>query len=161
MKNINITTPQKTSLVVLRVLIGWHFLYEGIIKLYNPSWTAKGYLLSAELFKPVFQWIASESMISIIDTLNIVGLLIVGVSLLGGLRVKWGCIVGMGLLAMYYLAHPPFSSVPQGPVEGSYWIVNKNLIEIAALFAVYIFPTSSAFSVERFFKRFSKPAVQS
>jgi thiosulfate dehydrogenase (quinone) large subunit len=161
MKNINITTAQKTSLVVLRVLIGWHFLYEGIIKLYNPSWTAKGYLLSAELFKPVFQWIASESMISIIDTLNIVGLLIVGVSLLGGLRVKWGCIVGMGLLAMYYLAHPPFSSVPQGPVEGSYWIVNKNLIEIAALFAVYIFPTSSAFSVERFFKRFSKPAVQS
>jgi thiosulfate dehydrogenase (quinone) large subunit len=161
MKNININTAQKTSLVVLRVLIGWHFLYEGIIKLYNPSWTAKGYLLSAELFKPVFQWMASESMISIIDTLNIVGLLIVGVSLLGGLRVKWGCIVGIGLLAMYYLAHPPFSSVPQGPVEGSYWIVNKNLIEIAALFAVYIFPTSSAFSVERFFKRFSKPAVQS
>jgi thiosulfate dehydrogenase (quinone) large subunit len=161
MKNINITTPQKTSLVVLRVLIGWHFLYEGIIKLYNPSWTAKGYLLSAELFKPVFQWMASESMISIIDTLNIVGLLIVGVSLLGGLRVKWGCIVGIGLLAMYYLAHPPFSSVPQGPEEGSYWIVNKNLIEIAALFAVYIFPTSSAFSVERFFKRLSKPAVQS
>src|SRR5688572_12319023 len=130
MKTINISTAQKTSLVVLRVLIGWHFLYEGIIKLYNPSWTAKGYLLSAELFKPVFQWMASESMISVIDTLNIVGLLIVGVSLLGGLRVKWGCIVGMGLLAMYYLAHPPFSSIPQGPVEGSYWIVNKNLIEI-------------------------------
>jgi thiosulfate dehydrogenase (quinone) large subunit len=161
MKTINISTAQKTSLVVLRVLIGWHFLYEGIIKLYNPSWTAKGYLLSAELFKPVFQWMASESMISVIDTLNIVGLLIVGVSLLGGLRVKWGCIVGMGLLAMYYLAHPPFSSIPQGPVEGSYWIVNKNLIEIAALFAVYIFPTSSAFSVENLFKKITRPAVQS
>ena len=26
------------GLVVLRVLIGWHFLYEGVSKLINPYW---------------------------------------------------------------------------------------------------------------------------
>ncbi len=25
----------------LRMLIGWHFLYEGLIKLFNPGWTSK------------------------------------------------------------------------------------------------------------------------
>ena len=154
------TTTQNTSLVVLRVLIGWHFLYEGIIKLYNPGWTAKGYLLSAEFFRPLFQWMATDGVISVIDTLNVVGLIAAGISLMAGIRVRWGCIIGMGLLIMYYIAHPPFSSIAQGPVEGSYWIVNKNLIEIAALFVIYIFPTSMAFGLERIFRRSDNTVVQ-
>jgi thiosulfate dehydrogenase [quinone] large subunit len=160
MKKFNITSGQKTALVVLRVLIGWHFLYEGIIKMYNPSWTAKGYLLSAEFFRPFFVWLAGESMISIVDTMNIVGLVAVGVSLMLGLRIKWGCIGGIALLAMYYLAHPPFGAIQQGPAEGSYWIVNKNLIEIAALYVLYIFPTAAAFSLEKLFPWKRKAAIQ-
>jgi thiosulfate dehydrogenase [quinone] large subunit len=160
MKQFHISSGQKTALVVLRVLVGWHFLYEGIIKMYNPSWTAKGYLLSAELFGPLFRFLASDSLISVVDTLNIVALVAVGISLMMGIRTKWGCVIGMALLAMYYLAHPPFSSIPQGPVEGSYWIVNKNLIEIAALYVLYIFPAETAFSFERLFSRKAKPVVQ-
>jgi thiosulfate dehydrogenase [quinone] large subunit len=160
MKDFHISSGQKTALVVMRVLVGWHFLYEGIIKMYNPAWTAKGYLLSAELFRPVFRFLASDSLIGITDTLNIAGLVVVGISLMLGLRVRWGAVIGMVLLAMYYLAHPPFSSIPQGPVEGSYWIVNKNLIEIAAVYVIYIFPVSTAFSFEKFFTRKAKPAVQ-
>jgi len=34
-------------LTVLRILIGWHFLYEGIAKLLSPAWTAKYYLLGS------------------------------------------------------------------------------------------------------------------
>jgi thiosulfate dehydrogenase (quinone) large subunit len=161
MKKFHIDSAQKTSLVILRVLIGWHFLYEGIIKLYNPSWTAKGYLLSAELLRPVFAWLASDSLISIVDTLNIATLIFVGITLMIGFKVRWGSIAGMVLLAMYYLAHPPFGAAPQGPAEGSYWIVNKNLIEIAALYVLYIFPVSAAFSIEKLFARKTKPAVQS
>ena len=37
---------QLTSLVALRMLIGWHLLYEGIAKILNPYWTSAGYLLS-------------------------------------------------------------------------------------------------------------------
>ena len=160
MNKPNISSPQSTALVVLRVLIGWHFLYEGVIKMYNPAWTAKGYLLSAELFAPFFRWLASDSMISIVDTVNIVALVAVGLSLMLGLRVKIGSVIGMLLLAMYYLAHPPFGATPQGPVEGSYWIVNKNLIEIAALYVVFLFPVQGAFNLERLFSRKSSPAVQ-
>ena len=28
----------------LRFAIGWHFLYEGVIKLFTDGWTAEGFL---------------------------------------------------------------------------------------------------------------------
>jgi thiosulfate dehydrogenase [quinone] large subunit len=152
MNTLNLSPGQRYGLVMLRIFIGWHFLYEGVIKLYNPSWTSKGYLMSASILKPFFVWMADASVISLIDTLNIVGLIAIGASLLVGLKVRWGCIGGILLLLLYYLAHPPFPSLPQGPSEGSYWIVNKNLIEMAALYVVYFFPTT-AFSVETLFTR--------
>jgi thiosulfate dehydrogenase [quinone] large subunit len=158
MNTQNLTASQRNTLVLLRVLIGWHFLYEGVIKAYNPSWTAKGYLLSASILKPFFAWLAGESMISAINMLNIAGLIIVGVTLLIGIKVRWGCIAGILLLALYYLAHPPFPSLPQGPAEGSYWIVNKNLIEMAALMVIYQFPLTSVFGIEQFFSK-NKPTT--
>jgi thiosulfate dehydrogenase [quinone] large subunit len=148
-----LTSAQGNMLVLLRVLIGWHFLYEGVIKAYNPSWTSKGYLLSASILKPFFAWLAGESMISTIDFLNVAGLIAVGASLLLGIKVRWGCIGGILLLALYYLAHPPFPSLPQGPAEGSYWIVNKNLIEIGALLVIYQFPLSTAFGLGNLFSK--------
>jgi thiosulfate dehydrogenase (quinone) large subunit len=150
---LNLSAGQRYGLVLLRILIGWHFLYEGILKLYNPSWTSKGYLLSASILKPFFTWLADESRISFIDSVNVAGLIAVGVSLLIGLKIRWGCIGGMILLALYYLAHPPFPSLPQGPSEGSYWIVNKNLIEIIALYVIYQLPAATSFGLESLFSK--------
>jgi thiosulfate dehydrogenase (quinone) large subunit len=153
MKNYNFTQGQKIGLIFLRILIGWHFLYEGVIKLYNPSWTAKGYLLSAEVMKPFFAMMAKDGVIGVIDTLNIAGLILVGVLLIAGLKTSWAAIGGMLLLAFYYLAHPPFTGITQGPAEGSYWIVNKNLIELAALYVLYQFPTTTSFGLEALFRK--------
>jgi thiosulfate dehydrogenase [quinone] large subunit len=53
---------------------------------------------------------------------------------------------------LYYLAHPAFPWLPQSPSEGSYWLVNKNLIEAAALLVLALFPTEKRFGIERMFK---------
>jgi thiosulfate dehydrogenase (quinone) large subunit len=153
MNTQKLTVVQGYTLVLLRILIGWHFLYEGVIKAYNPSWTSKGYLLSASILKPFFTWLAGQSMIPVIDNLNIIGLIAVGASLLIGMKVRWGCIGGILLLLLYYLAHPPFPGLPQGPAEGSYWIVNKNLIEMAAIFVIYQFPLTSVFGIANLFSK--------
>jgi thiosulfate dehydrogenase [quinone] large subunit len=150
-QTIKLSTAQTSAFVLLRLFVGWHFLYEGVIKLYSPSWTAKGYLLSATYMKPFFQWLAGESMISMVDTLNIAALLLVGIALVIGFKTKLASILGIGLLLMYYLAHPPFPGYPQGITEGSYWIINKNLIEAAALMVIFLFPTSTLFGLERLF----------
>jgi thiosulfate dehydrogenase (quinone) large subunit len=159
MNNPNFSAAQRFALVFLRILIGWHFLYEGVIKAYNPSWTAKGYLLSASVLKPFFAWLASDSLIDAINMLNIAGLMAIGISLIMGLKVRWGCVAGILLLVFYYLAHPPFPGLPQGPSEGSYWIVNKNLIEMSALLVIYQFPMTAVFGLENLFLKKNKTTV--
>ncbi len=144
---------QSNLLILMRILIGWHFLYEGVIKLYNPLWTAKGYLASSEgPFSAVFQWMSSDGMVGIVNTLNIALLLIVGLALILGILEKWGAVAGIALLLLYYLAHPAFPGLNPGPSEGSYWIVNKNLIEAAALGVIYAFPTAHVFGLRRLFQ---------
>ena len=144
------------SLTFLRILIGWHFLYEGLIKLFSsPAWTAKSYLLgSVGPFAPVFKAMASNpTVLFIIDKINIWGLILIGLCLFIGLFAKVFKLFGIILLLLYYLAYPPFASVViNAPVEGSYWIVNKNLIEMAALFVLYLFPTSQISGIDRYFK---------
>ena len=144
------------SLTFLRVLIGWHFLYEGITKLFSiPAWTAKSYLLgSVGPFAPIFKAMASHpTLLLIIDNLNIWGLILIGICLFIGLFARPFKLFGIVLLLLYYLAYPPFATVViNAPAEGSYWIVNKNLIEMAALFVLYLFPSSQISGIDRYFK---------
>ncbi len=149
--------PMLKSLVFLRILIGWHFLYEGVIKLFNPDWTAFGYLATAQgPFKSIFIALTGDGIIGWVDTLNTLVLIFVGVTLILGIFEKWGLIAGMALLLMYYFAHPPFPWLEQRNVEGSYWFVNKNLIELAALWVLYQIPTSTYFGLNYLLKRENK-----
>ncbi|MDP3312865.1 DoxX subfamily [Lutibacter sp.] len=153
MSEITNTRSLRGSIVLLRVLIGWHFLYEGIIKLYNPDWTALGYLSSAQgPFKQVFYAMTNQSFIGWIDGLNMAALIIVGLTFSLGFSEKKGAFIAIGLLAMYYLAHPPFPWLIQINTEGNYWFVNKNLIELAACLIIYQYPTGKYFGLDRFFK---------
>ena len=141
-------------LVVLRIVIGWHFLYEGVIKLYDPEWTSFGYLASAQgPLKQIFLAMTDQAIINWTDGLNIAALIIVGLTLTLGVFERIGTIIGIGLLAMYYLAHPPFPWLEQIRVEGNYWFINKNLIELAALLVIYQLPTGNYFGLNRIIKK--------
>lgn len=143
---MNFSRSQLTSLVVLRLLIGWHFLYEGVTKLFNPYWTSKSYLLTSEgVLQPFFVWLAEEPMLGAVNVANMVLLIGVGVALMLGLLTRVAAVAGIALLLLYYLAHPPLDGMGIGP--GNFWIVNYNLIEIAALLIVYHFPTSRQFGL--------------
>ena len=144
---------QRTALVLLRLLIGWHFLYEGAIKLFNSGWTAKFYLLSSEgIFKPFFNWLAEDGIVGIIDFMNVACLLVVGLSLILGIFERLGACIGIALLLLFYLAHPAFPGLDQAGTEGSYFLINKNLIEAAALYVIFLCPTGSYFGISRYLK---------
>ncbi len=131
-------------LVLLRLFVGWHFLYEGLAKWLQPSWTARGYLQAAEGFlAPFFHWLGSDALLPFSNTLTILALLFVGLSLVLGIWEKWGAWAGMGLLAFFYLAYPPFPGLSAAAsAEGNYFLVNKNLVELAALGVLSVFPSS-------------------
>ena len=163
MENSNYSKLQMTALVGLRLLIGWHFLYEGVVKLLNPNWSSMGYLMGSQGFlKGLFQGIGtSPTMVGIADFVTIWAMIAVGVTLIFGFLLKPAAFAGMFLLALFYLAYPPFPGIESSaPTEGSYIIVNKNLIELFALMVVMAFPTAKSYGIERFFvKSTSVPAT--
>jgi len=147
---------QLYGLVTLRVLIGWHFLFEGISKLINPYWSSAAYLLDSKwLFAGLAKTIVSNpSLLAVSDYVNMWGLTLVGASLLLGLFSRYTTLVGMGFVLLYYIFAPPLLGLEYGrPGEGSYLIVNKNLIEACALWVLYAFPTSHIIGLDRFFSK--------
>lgn len=158
----NYSTTQIVGLTILRVLIGWHFLYEGLIKLYTPGWSAKSYLEASvgplsSMFKALA---ASETMLQITDILNVWGLILIGLGLFVGFCTRISAFSGILLLAFYYLSYPPFADFAvTGYVDGNYWIVNRNLIEMAALFVLMIFPSGQFTGFDRFFYRRKKEVI--
>ncbi|RIJ49992.1 DoxX family protein [Maribellus luteus] len=152
MKNVNYTSWQIAALVILRVLIGWHFLYEGLVKVINPAWSAASFLNAAQgPFANLFKSMASNAAtLDVINFCNQWGLVLVGLSLIVGLLSRWACIGGMALLFMYYISNPPFIGLDAIAVaEGSYLIVNKNLIELFTLFVLFLFPTGEIIGLDR------------
>ncbi|MCC6393048.1 MAG: DoxX family protein [Bryobacterales bacterium] len=130
-------------LALLRMAIGWHFLYEGWTKLLYPGGTAAGYLQSAGgPFAGLFHWLAaSPTRLRAIDLMNEWGLLLTGAALILGILTRPAAIAGMGLLALYYIAYPPlFSPLAETGGEGSYVVVDKNIVELLALAVVFALP---------------------
>ena len=143
---------QLTAVVSLRMLIGWHFMYEGLAKITNPYWTSAGYLQESQgwFSEQFISLAASPGVLTAVDYLNQWGLLLIGLALLVGVFERVAAWAGILLLALYYLAAPPFPGLEYAiPAEGSYLIVNKLLIELAALLVVLGFPTAGRVGLQR------------
>jgi thiosulfate dehydrogenase (quinone) large subunit len=152
MSHYRFSNLQVSALLLLRMLVGWHFLYEGLVKVVNPDWTSAGFLLdSGGFLAGFFKTLASNpSVLNTIDFINMWGLVAIGLGLIAGCFTRVALISGMVLLGFYFLSHPPLVGVRYAvPSEGSYLWVNKNLIEIAALFVLYLFPTERLYGIDR------------
>jgi thiosulfate dehydrogenase [quinone] large subunit len=129
------------AITALRILIGWHFLYEGIAKLTSPSFTAAGYLKQARgPFAGLFRWLAAQpNLLANADLATMWGLTLVGLLLILGLFTRLASLGAIGFLLMFYFATPPFVGYFYSlPSEGSYLLVNKNLVELGALVVVFL-----------------------
>ena len=42
-----LSTFQLVVVTLLRIAIGWHFLYEGVVKLLNPNWSSAAFLIES------------------------------------------------------------------------------------------------------------------
>lgn len=143
---------QQAMLIVLRTLIGWHFLYEGYVKLLHPAWSRSGtplepfssigYLRNASgPFGELFRALADPAWAPWLDKGVAVALFVAGLLLILGLFTQTGGVVALGLLVMFYLSAIPLQGLPEPRAEGTYLIVNKNLIEAAAVALLLAFRT--------------------
>lgn len=153
--NFKNATFVQIILLVLRISIGWHFLYEGLAKLFTGSWSSYNFLkLSRWIFSDFFHWIAeSPEVLKIVDFLNIWGLILIGLGLFFGVFTRVAAAAGVLLLSFYYLANPPLLGIDYGiPAEGHYLIVNKNLIEMITLIVFIVVPQQMTPGIDSLWK---------
>jgi thiosulfate dehydrogenase [quinone] large subunit len=150
------TQLQMIALALLRVLIGWHFLYEGIAKLLKPGWTAASFLLQARgALAGLFHWMAGNAeVLSYVNLLNIWGLILIGTGLIVGCFTRTASTAGILLILLYYFCNPPFAGYFYSiPAEGSYLIVNKNLVEAAALLVTLMMASGRFYGIDQIFHK--------
>ena len=144
------------AVVLLRIVIGWHFLFEGISKLFSPAWSSADFLLLSNwIFRDLFHWIAENpGVLAIADFIVIWGLILIGLALFIGLFDRMIAVAGMVLIGLFWLANPPLTGMDFGlPHEGNYLIVDKNLVEMFGLLIISLFPTGKILGLELFIKR--------
>ena len=154
---------QQITLILLRTFIGWHFAYEGYFKLLHPAWNREGvplepfssaaYLRNAGgPFGGLFRMLADPAWATWIDTALVAALLIAGVLLMLGWFTQTACVIAVTLLGLFYLSAIPLSGVPEPRTEGTYLIVNKNLIEASAVLVLMAFRTGRIAGLDMFWR---------
>ena len=133
---------QKLLITILRIAIGWHFLYEGVSKIVQGNWSSSGYLMNTSgLFSGFYHFLAgSPTLLMITDLLNMYGLLVIGLALFLGFFNRLASMAGFILLFLYYFAYPPFGNPMLNPADGHLFIVDKIFLEATALLFLIIYP---------------------
>lgn len=143
---------KECACAALRMAIGWHFLYEGVWKLTQESWSAKGFLASSEWFAgPLFKAIASNpALMRVTDIANEWGLVLIGLGLVAGVLSRFAAGFGALLLAFYYVCQPPWLNATG---DAHYLFLDVRLVEALALCVVACVPGPGIGDVLRGFLR--------
>ncbi len=138
------TTFRDVALSLLRVAIGWHFLYEGCWKLMQKDgWSCLSYLSAAQgPLAPVFKWMAEQAwIVSTGDWAVQIGLVAIGLALITGICARYAALGGIALMAMFYCCQPPepFATAMSG-ADGRFFILERNVVEALGLLLVAATP---------------------
>ena len=136
--------PAAAAVAFLRIMIGWHFLYEGLWKLMQTDgWSCLSYLDAAQgPLAPVFKWMASQAwIVATGDWAVMLGLVAIGLSLMTGVLSRLAAVFGIALLAMFYCCQPPepFAEAFSG-ADGRFFVLERNAVEALALALVAATP---------------------
>jgi len=127
---MNGSTLPNVLVVVLRILLGWVFLYAGMRQIFfTDAWSAGGFLKGAKTFTDFYAWFAQPAIAPIASFAVKWGHLLIGLSLIAGLLVRVSAPIGALLMLLYYFPRMEFPYV-DGP--------NQFLVEYHLVYAVVL-----------------------
>jgi uncharacterized membrane protein YphA (DoxX/SURF4 family) len=143
------TTTLRITITLIRAAVGWYFLYEGMVKLFDPGWSSYGYLTNTSGFFSGFYHTlaANPGLLKLTDLLNIWGLVLIGLALFTGLFIKYAALAGALLLGLYYFAYPPLGPALFSPADGSMYIVDRNFIQ-AVILLFFVFSRERGYGID-------------
>jgi len=157
MKKLDKINWNSLVFTILRMAIGWHFLYEGTSKLFAGNWTSLSYLSNTSGFlSPFYHWIAASPMLlKMVDLMNIYGLVLIGLALFIGLFTRLAALSGVILLTLYYFAYPPFGASLLSVGDGHLYIIDKIFIE-ALILMFFLFYKQQGIGIDTVIRQFQK-----
>lgn len=107
-------TVMGPATLLLRLTMGWIFLWSGIDKLVT-DFTASGFLVNATQ-GPLGGWFqslgANQAALDVIDPLVVWGQILIGVTLVFGIFTRAGLFWAAAMMMMFYLAQFPPANNP-------------------------------------------------
>ncbi|HEY6820957.1 MAG TPA: DoxX family protein [Burkholderiales bacterium] len=102
---------EKSLIVFFRVTMAWVFLYASSHQLFDPKFSAGGFLAHTKTFHDFFAYFATPAMLPVTDFLVQWGHFLIGLSLLTGFMVRLSAPFGILLMLTYWFAHMDFPFV--------------------------------------------------
>jgi len=134
---------QKVSILLMRLGLGWYFLYAGITKVLDPTWSAAGYISQTKILTGLYEWFASPAILPVINFLNQWGLTLVGLALILGIWVRFSSIVAVFLMVMYYIPVLDF------PLAGAHsYIVDDHVLYILGFLILIAFKAGNYWGLD-------------
>ncbi len=135
---------QSTTLLVLRVVMGWFYFYAGISKVLDPQWTSAGYIKGAATATWFYNILLQPPVLGVVDFMVKWGLVLLGISLILGLFVCLSSYLGALMMFLLYLPILKF------PMAGQHsYIIDEHIIYIAALFVLAHFQAGKVWGLDR------------
>lgn len=136
-----------SAILLLRLALGWLFLYAGLTKIVNPEWSAVGFLNSAKTFSGFYSWLASPNILPVVDFLNEWGLTLIGIALILGVIVRLSAYFGALMMLLYYFPGLTF------PYAGEHsLIVDEHIVYIVAFLVLGSLSSNHIWSLSGLFK---------
>ena len=76
--------------------------YAGYAHLSTPGWSASGYISGAQSFSGFYNWFLLPNILPPVNLLNEWGILLLGISFILGVGIKYSAIFGSILMGLYY-----------------------------------------------------------
>lgn len=131
-------------LLMLRIALGWLFLYAGVSHILDPQWSAAGYINSAKTFPALYHWLASAQNIGWVNFVNEWGMTLIGIALITGIMLRLASYGGILMMALYYLVILKF------PYVGDHsFIIDEHIIYILVLLTIASTSSKKLVSFER------------
>ena len=102
------SAAERTLIFLLRISMAWTFLYAASHQVFEPGWSATGFLEHTKTFHGFFQLFTGPVAGPVVSFLVEYGHLLIGLSLLSGLMVRASSAFGIMLMILYWMAHMDF-----------------------------------------------------
>ena len=87
--------------------MGILFFSAGWVKITDSSWSVAGYISGSKIFTEFYSWLATPTILPIVNFLNEWGLTLIGIALLLGVFVRLASLFGFIMMILYYLPAYP------------------------------------------------------